>query len=247
MQYPKIHNLYKRDEKTKKLIEGEYSQPEFEAVKTWHVTEKIDGTNIRVSWKAGRVTFSGRTDSASLPANLFEYLQSKFTSELLASVFSVNASGMDKPQSITLYGEGYGPKIQAVGSNYRNDVGFILFDVWANGWWLKREDVSNIAEKLDIPSVPQITFRKYIESDNYKHISVIDGVTIKDMLDIDHFKPVDGIQTIDEMVKYVRSKPMSYCSLIPQMMEGVICRSNPLMLFRNGDPIMFKLKCRDFV
>ena len=31
---------------------------------------------------------------------------------------------------------------------------FVLFDVWIDGWWLKREDVEDIAEKLGIGVVP---------------------------------------------------------------------------------------------
>ena len=52
--------------------------------------------------------------------------------------------------------------------------------------------------------------------------------------------------TEEEIVNFVKSKPLSQCSRIPQMIEGVVCRSEPLTLFRNGKPIMFKLKCKEF-
>ena len=29
-------------------------------------------------------------------------------------------------------------------------------------------------------------------------------------------------------------------------MEGIVARSHPLMLFRNGNPVMFKLKAIDY-
>lgn len=59
--------------------------------------------------------------------------------------------------------------------------------------------------------------------------------------------PNIGIMTEEEIIDFVKSKPLSQCSRIPQMIEGVVCRADPLMLFRNGKPIMFKLKCKEFV
>jgi hypothetical protein len=63
--------------------------------------------------------------------------------------------GITTPPQICLYGEGYGAKIQK-GGLYRPDQSFVLFDVWINGWWLKRKDVHDIAAKLNIDRVPII-------------------------------------------------------------------------------------------
>jgi hypothetical protein len=58
---------------------------------------------------------------------------------------------------VTLYGEGFGAKIQKGGGNYNSKgVDFILFDVRCGEWWLKRDDVVDIASKLDIGCVPII-------------------------------------------------------------------------------------------
>lgn len=56
------------------------------------------------------------------------------------------------------------------------------------------------------------------------------------------------IFTTQGVVEFVKSKPKSYISEDPTLvMEGVIARSVPLMLFRNNKtPIMFKLKVKDF-
>ena len=56
---------------------------------------------------------------------------------------------------VLLFGEGYGPKIQG-GGKYREDQSFVLFDVKVGDWWLNREAVDDVAEKLDIESVPVI-------------------------------------------------------------------------------------------
>ena len=58
-------------------------------------------------------------------------------------------------QTVILFGEGYGRKIQKVGSLYRpDDVSFILFDVLIGDVWLKRESVEDIAKTFDIDAVP---------------------------------------------------------------------------------------------
>ena len=58
--------------------------------------------------------------------------------------------------------------------------------------------------------------------------------------------PLIGMFGIDEAVKYVQSKPNSLIAKKTKLMEGVVARSYPLMLFRNGDPLMWKLKARDY-
>lgn len=223
MEYPKINSLWKRegwyfDEKVKQktphelqgkrqsLIIGDYAEPEFANIKNWRVDEKIDGTNIRIHYSSGmNPIFLGRTKDAQIPTHLFKFLQEHFTKERLLEQFPDHLN-------VFLFGEGYGPKIQAGGGRYRADPGFILFDILVGNWWLKREDVSAIAEKLGVPMVPDL-----------------------------------GVMTEDQIVEYVKSKPNSVLTPGYGMMEGVVCRSDPLMLFRKGTPLMFKLKCKEFV
>lgn len=151
-EYHKIQTLFKRDMATKHkaLVEGEWTLPEFAylANNEWVFTEKVDGTNIRVMVNGG-VTFGGKTDNANIPAKLVERLNEIFLpqSDLLAEMFSDGAC---------LYGEGYGPKIQKGGGNYRADQDFVLFDVKVGEWWLQREAVEEIASKLNLDVVPII-------------------------------------------------------------------------------------------
>jgi len=148
-EYPKIQSIYKRDEKTHKFIESEWSLPEFEYLQynLWLFTEKIDGTNIRVLWDGEKIEFKGRTDNAQIYAPLIKTLYETFEITTLREVFD---------QPACLYGEGYGAKIQKGGGNYRSDVGFILFDVLIDRWWLKRDAIEGIAEKFNIFVVPII-------------------------------------------------------------------------------------------
>lgn len=152
-EYHKIQTVFKRDPETKHktLLEGYYSLPEFEylANNKWVFTEKVDGTNIRVYFRDGKVTFGGRTDRAKIPATLVERLNERFLPQ--AARFAEVFNGAD----VCLYGEGYGAKIQK-GSNYRPDQDFVLFDVIVADWWLQRHDVEAVAEKFSIDVVPVV-------------------------------------------------------------------------------------------
>jgi len=154
IEYPKIENAFKRNPDTHELILSEYRLPEFDYLRNnqWYGTEKIDGTNIRVNinttiGSTTIVTFDGRTDRAEIPPFLHKELEGIFTPDKLLN---------ELPDvEMTLYGEGFGAKIQKGGGNYIADrQSFILFDVRVGGWWLKQEDVEEIAHKLSIQKVP---------------------------------------------------------------------------------------------
>ncbi|MBT8420746.1 MAG: RNA ligase family protein [Gammaproteobacteria bacterium] len=121
---------------------------EYLAHNQWAFTEKVDGTNIRVYVKEGNVRFGGKTDNAQIPTRLLTALDDLFTPKhdaLLASF---------KDADVCLYGEGYGAKIQKGGGLYRQDQGFVLFDIRIGQWWLQREDIEEIAGRLGIDIVP---------------------------------------------------------------------------------------------
>ncbi|HZS45578.1 MAG TPA: RNA ligase family protein [Blastocatellia bacterium] len=149
-EYTKIQTIFKRDEKNR-IVEGCYTLPEFEYLKdnVWVFTEKVDGTNTRVMWQSAdrSLKFGGKTDQASIPVSLLYRLQELFTESRLVEVFPETDG--------CLYGEGYGKKIQSAGVNYIPDgVDFVLFDVKIGEWWLQREDIVDVANKLGIRVVP---------------------------------------------------------------------------------------------
>jgi hypothetical protein len=158
-KYHKIQTVFKRDEKTKKIIEGSYSLPEFEYLRhnDWVFTEKVDGTNIRVMWDGVNVVFGGRTDDAQMPVFLLYKLQELFEGTARRLIWELVFKGGTEPISVCLYGEGYGAKIQKGGGNYLSDgVDFVLFDVRVGDWWLQREDVEEVAAAFGIKVVPII-------------------------------------------------------------------------------------------
>lgn len=165
IKYHKIQTVFLRDPETeyKTLVEGQFAKPEFEYLQniTWLYTEKVDGMNIRIDWSTNirNVSFAGRTDNTSIPLFLFEKLLEIFTEDKFVALYSKTP--------MTLYGEGYGARIQKGGRNYISDgVDFILFDVMINGNFLERKDVEDIANKLGIKIVPIIASVKLSDAVN---------------------------------------------------------------------------------
>lgn len=161
-EYLHIDSVYKRDQKGKFII-GEWSTPEFEylADNPWLWTEKIDGTNIRIMWDGNEVRYGGKTDNAQIPAKLVNWLN-----EQIVTGITDGATQTFNPYvfhhlfggegNVCLYGEGYGAGIQKSGGLYSAEQKFILFDVKIGHWWLKRNAVEDIAQKLNLEIVPTI-------------------------------------------------------------------------------------------
>jgi ATP-dependent RNA circularization protein (DNA/RNA ligase family) len=210
LEYPKIETLWDRDESTHKVIVGQLRCPEFAAVKRWHVTEKIDGTNVRVALLPDNTLFfGGRTAAAQMPPFLLDYLQRTFTVERMVATF--RKEGGDA--LVVLYGEGYGPKIQKVGGTYRADVAMRLFDVRIGRVWLRQDALPAIADELGIHTAPLLA----------------SGIGLDDALTLVHRDSATAAMDGGSGCRH----------------EGIIARSDPLMLDRMGQRVMWKLKAKD--
>lgn len=234
--YPKIHSPFFRHmegPRKGKLMKGKWARPEFEYLKDneWEFTEKVDGCNIRI-WLDydngnGHVLFHGRSDNATIPAPLLRHLESTFGSGLAPDPRWFNA--FEGSGEVTLFGEGYGPKIQN-GGNYRDDVSFILFDVLVTSQdgaqcWLRREDVNDVAAKLGLDAVP-----------------VIGRGTIQDAIDI----VSDGI-TFNKQGAVIRWGRGGLKSRFGDFeAEGIVARPTTELFDRMGNRIVLKIKGKDF-
>jgi len=234
--YHKINALFKRHldgPKKGKLITGDWAMPEFEylAGNQWEFTEKVDGTNIRIGYRTGNthgypVGFAGRSDNAQIPKHLMEYLTDTFKAEVF------ERAGFEDP--VTLFGEGYGPKIQKIGDKYRADASFVLFDVRVGDFWLHRDDVNDIASKLGIDSVPVIGYG-----------------TLQDAIDI-----VSSGLTWDKNGKMtnwggtISANKRKFAGLKSQWgdfeAEGIVARPVVPLFDRKGRRIITKIKGVDF-
>jgi hypothetical protein len=160
--YHKIPTLWKRDPETKykTLIENEWALPVFTYLHKadWLWYEKIDGTNIRVTYypveplsgNLNHVGINGRTDRAQTPPFLLDVLEDMFPAEFFLDNFDTSKSG---DSTITLYGEGFGKKIQKGGGNYGNPS-FCLFDVKIGNMWMEQEFVSQLASDASLQASP---------------------------------------------------------------------------------------------
>lgn len=153
IEYPKTDNLFKRNPKKKsELLIGQYTRPEFEYINKWYVSEKVDGTNVQLKFFKDSIwEVYGRTENAQ-----FTIGQNDFLDDLGFQIHqdvsrTMEHFGLD---SMTLYGELYGPKIQA-GGNYSDTLGFRMFDVMVNDkTWLGAESVEQNAKAWGLDLVP---------------------------------------------------------------------------------------------
>ena len=212
MEYPKIHSLWKRTSETDHtFLVGDYSCEEFGLITRWSVEEKIDGMNVRIVYEPSSegnfvVSFLGRSKDSKMSDYVLEYLKNYFTIEKLFKAFG------EAKTKVTLYGEVYGFNVQASGPFYKEELGFMLFDIFVGHWWFTREAIKEKAVLLGVPTPPEL-----------------------------------GMMTEQEIIEFVKSKPQSRCSIKSQVMEGIIARTEPVLLFRNGRPVVFKLKVKDFI
>jgi len=140
----------------KQFILGQWTTLELEYLKDndWIWTEKVDGTNIRIMWDGKGVRLGGRSDDAQLYAPLVERLNELFNTPTKKLLFE-EKFGIEEDTQVTLYGEGYGARIQKGGGNYNADgVDFVMFDVRVGDIYLKKEDVKEIANAFGVDVVP---------------------------------------------------------------------------------------------
>lgn len=163
IEYSKIHTLYKRDDNLK-IILGDWSLSEIEylAHNKWLMTEKVDGQNVGIHFKDGKVTITGRSKDAEFQEEMLSRLVELFDEsmvERMAKTFKGNA--------FTLFGEGFGPGLNG-GGKYAQTHDFVLFDIYVptvrnpstgtyvDGWWLERHNCEDVSAKLGIEIVPSL-------------------------------------------------------------------------------------------
>lgn len=148
-EYHKIETLYERSEITHRLLNPLVLKNRvYGTLKTWHWTEKIDGTNIRCIWDSAndKLTFGGKTDNAQIHTELINWLTDNVLKDKIKEVFPDG--------DVVIYGEGYGAGIQK-GGGYSPTKKLIVFDVLVAGkWWLSYDNIKDVCIKLGLDFVP---------------------------------------------------------------------------------------------
>lgn len=234
IKYPKIQTVFQRDPETnyKTLLDGHYSTPELHYLLGNQLpilmTEKVDGTNIRVcrDQDDNSVQFRGRTDKAQIPKPLYNKLQELF--DPFPELF-------EQGKQVILFGEGYGNRIQKGGDKYiSDDVDFVLFDVWVDGTWLQRDAVEQIAQSLGVKVAPLV-----FPTDNRSTATFFSSVD-----DLGTFHTWYGYATVQDAIKLCSEGFNSHWGGFRA--EGVVIKPLHMLLDRQRSPIITKLKCSDY-
>lgn len=199
-EYHKIDSVFARDGRGK-IIQGTYARPEFEylADLEWVFTEKVDGTNVRLYFDGSpqfrgneHAYVAGRTNEAQLSPHLLNRLIELLKTLPLEEAFpTVTASGT----IVVLYGEGYGARIQSGGGRYLSDgCDFVLFDVKVGDWWLRRDAVEDVADKLGLDVVPIVGRGTLVDavalteegfpSERWPGVTVAEGIVARPSVDL---------------------------------------------------------------
>lgn len=189
------------------------------------------------------VEYKGKTDNAVIPKMLEEFMKTTYTPDVIfnglgikefvpvSEFFEHNWLALDEkskeaipdinrvPKMYTIYGEGYGAKIQACGSQYLEDsnkvIGFDVKVTYNNGdeLYLLSKNRDEIMNKMGMPIVPTI-----------------------------------GYFTIQEAINYVKRGFVSHVAENNKgfIAEGLVCKSPVGLKNRQGQRIIFKVKTCDW-
>jgi len=156
-EYHKIETLYERDEHFKIGPDLVLRNRVYDTLKTWRWTEKVDGTNIRVIWQGGKLSFGGKTDNASIPAELVKWLYENINPEKLAACFPTAATS-----SSTAKGTAPASSVAASTADQEaHRLRRVVIDTdiehtRMGGWWLSDENMRDVASKLGLDAVPYL-------------------------------------------------------------------------------------------
>lgn len=189
------------------------------------------------------VEYKGKTDNAVIPKMLEDFMKTTYTPDVIFNGLGIkefipvsefvehNWLALDEkskeaipdinrvPKMYTIYGEGYGVKIQACGSQYLKDSNKVIgFDVKVtsnNGdeLYLLNKNRDEIMNKMGMPIVPTI-----------------------------------GYFTIQEAIDYVKRGFVSHVAENNKafIAEGLVCKSPVGLKNRQGQRIIFKVKTCDW-
>jgi len=230
LEYGKTENLLARDPDEPQFMLGDvFRKEEFRIPALWHVTEKIDGTNMRLIYRpaAKLIEVRGRSDRANVPGDLLEHMMGLAPLELFSRVFDdyLGEEAIENGASVTIYGEGFGAGIQK-GGGYGPTKRFAAFDIlytrytfgedgedgesgWTSHSWCNPATVSMLCAELGIEEVPLV------------------GPKL----------------TLDDIYAFVARGQSAFGPEAP--FEGIVARTDPYLFTQGGSRLMFKLKCAD--
>lgn len=253
--YQKINTLWKRDEKNR-IIQDDYSLPEFGYLEDvlWLVEEKIDGTNMSYDiyfssdGSINRTEIHGKTETAKIPVGLLNEMNRIFDelidSGKLTDVFKIvktDAAGnttVSWPYKVTIFGEGYGGKIQS-GGRYSKTEKFIVFDIEiqttpeTEPLYLLRPSVDDICPKLGLDLVHTYGLMTIRDAE-----AVIENIAYN----------VYANKMSNPSLYAPDISPFSHNAEDPTLViEGFVLKSPCGLKTRQGKPLVTKIKVKDYL
>jgi len=263
--YPKIENLYASKDGGEARAIGVLKRPaRTEQIARWLCTEKIDGTNIRVSLEPHAATsvwvvrFYGRTNKAQMPDFIQECLVEMIDAARLMRLWKCRRS------CSVCGGEG---RLPIINPN----------DLKADGGTLPCPNVVPYPITLygeaygagiqggggDYRQDGDVSFRLFdvlvgeehwLTWENVVDVAKVVGIKTVPLVDvIDYGSPANCVRSPvnvkDNIVEYVRE---SFLSIVaneegtPRLAEGIVARTDPYLFDNNGRRVVFKTKTKDF-
>ena len=221
--YHSIETVFVRDKHTNLLDFGNIRVPAFSAVDCWTVSEKVDGTNVRVIVTLAGIEIRGRTDNATLHPELIKAVEALFDHETLLDYFTLyRGKALPEQWSVTFYGEGYGAGIQK-GGCYCPEKRFRCFDLLLGEyWWTPDSEMRRVCYDLGIPVVPCL-IESYVGAP---------PVTREGLMD---FFPAHS--------SVVSFEDSGQSGILP---EGVVAKPLVPLFDTHGDRVLWKLTFREF-
>lgn len=118
-----------------------YKSQEILLFKECYALEKLHGSSAHISWKGKEVKFFSGGAKYKTFTDLFDIL------DLQTRFWKL---GQD---SVIVFGEAYGGKMQGMSKTYGKQLKFVVFDVKINDVWLSVPDAKNVSEKLGLEFV----------------------------------------------------------------------------------------------
>lgn len=209
-----------RDTKNKNtIIEGKLSKPEFAIIKEWHLFEKIHGVNTRI---VADMSPQGKIINILYAGRTDSAQMSNDLSTYLKKIFtSEKFQAVFRPK-FTGNEESHTYHIVLYGEGYGAKI--------QKGGGKYRKDCAFILFDVWID-------KWWLNQKNVKDIAEKLGI---------RSAPFIGIFSTSKAVEYVKSNPKSIVAQEDMVMEGIVAKTNPPLLFRSGDPVMWKLKVCDY-
>lgn len=226
MRFPKINTLFMRDMiKTVKgkgvIMPGKYSEETFNTIKFWKVKEKVDGENIRI--------FIDFIPGNTAPPHIWVGGRNDTdTPQINEDLLSYIRAKIDIESIRRAFTRG------SFGTDDCPRYAMIFGEAYGG-------DIKHGRSYINHPKF--ILFDIVIDG-WWLEYNNVNSIAAK--LGVKAVPALDSLMSIEEIIDYVKSEPLSKVSNQSRTIEGVVCDSAPLLMTRKGDPLRFKLKVQDF-